>query len=259
MPPSSIENSLAGLIELVPELTDDLLNHVDQPLKVKKDPKTGKEFILCDYNRDGDSYRSPWSNTYVPELEDGFLPSARLRQMEMEANNVFDVYRKMYFESGYSSVYFFNTDEKEDSSFGACFLVHKDVKSQKGLTGGWWDSIHVFEVTEQKKNTFEYKLTTTVMISMGVDNDKVGNVDLSGSMTQQTSQVQTIDADKPHLFYLGKMLEDMELKLRNAIEAIYIQKTREVVNGMRMVNAARDREWEKIAQSLNAAVLQHRK
>jgi len=57
MPPSSIENSLAGLIELVPDLTDDLLNHVDQPLKIRKDPKSGKEFILCDYNRDGDSYR----------------------------------------------------------------------------------------------------------------------------------------------------------------------------------------------------------
>jgi len=58
MPPSSVENSLAGLIELVPELTDDLLNHVDQPLKVKKDTKSNQEFILCDYNRDGDSFRS---------------------------------------------------------------------------------------------------------------------------------------------------------------------------------------------------------
>lgn len=23
-------------------------------------PETNKKFILCDYNRDGDSYRSPW-------------------------------------------------------------------------------------------------------------------------------------------------------------------------------------------------------
>ena len=57
MPPSSIENSLAGLIELVPQLTEDLLNHVDQPLKVQKDLKNGRDYILCDYNRDGDSYR----------------------------------------------------------------------------------------------------------------------------------------------------------------------------------------------------------
>lgn len=57
MPPSSIENSLAGLIELTPDLTDELLNHVDQPLKIRKDTKTNQEFVLCDYNRDGDSFR----------------------------------------------------------------------------------------------------------------------------------------------------------------------------------------------------------
>jgi len=56
MPPSSIENSLAGLIELVPDLTDDLLNHIDQPLKIKRDPQTNQDYILCDYNRDGDSF-----------------------------------------------------------------------------------------------------------------------------------------------------------------------------------------------------------
>ncbi len=92
---------------------------------------------------------------------------------------------------------------------------------------------------------------------MGVDNEKVGTVDLSGSMTQQTTQILPVDNDKPHIANLGKMLEDMELKIRNYIEAIYIQKTREVVNGMRLVNQARDREWDKITQSLNDAVLKH--
>lgn len=57
MPPSSTETSLSGLINLVPELTDELLQRVDQPLKVEKDPSTGRHFIVCDYNRDGDSYR----------------------------------------------------------------------------------------------------------------------------------------------------------------------------------------------------------
>ncbi len=37
---------------------DELLSSVDQPLKVMNCPETNKEFILCDYNRDGDSYRS---------------------------------------------------------------------------------------------------------------------------------------------------------------------------------------------------------
>lgn len=84
LPPSASENSLAGLIEIAPQLTDELLTHVDQPLKVHKDPKAGKYFVQCDYNRDGDSYRcsqmflvaehifrSPWSNEYFPPMADG--------------------------------------------------------------------------------------------------------------------------------------------------------------------------------------------
>jgi hypothetical protein len=45
--------------------------------------------------------------------------------MEIEANKIFDIYRKQYFEGGYSSVYFFDTEAKDDKSFGACFLIHK--------------------------------------------------------------------------------------------------------------------------------------
>ena len=46
----------AELVDLVPDLTDDLLNTVDQPLQLAKDAK-GNAYLLCDYNRDGDSYR----------------------------------------------------------------------------------------------------------------------------------------------------------------------------------------------------------
>lgn len=260
MPPASIENSLAGLIELVPKLTDELLNHVDQPLKIQKDTVSGKHFILCDYNRDGDSYRSPWSNKYFPEIEDGFVPTQRLRQMEVEANHVFDIYRKLYFEGGHSSVYFFNTEEKDEKSFGACFLIHKDVAAQKGLSSGIWDSIHVFEVNEQqdKKGSYEYKLTTTVMVSMKVSNDLVGDANLSGSLTQQSTQTHVVDdKDKTHICNLGRMIEEIELKIRNSIEAVYIQKTREVINGMHTANAGKEKQWEAIASSLSQAVRQH--
>jgi len=57
MPPSSIEDNLAGLIDLVPDLTESLLSMVDQPLKVAHDSTARRDYLLCDYNRDGDSYR----------------------------------------------------------------------------------------------------------------------------------------------------------------------------------------------------------
>jgi len=257
MPPGQVENSLAGLIELVPALTDDLLTHVDQPLKVHKDTKTGKNFVICDYNRDGDSYRSPWSNEYFPTMEDGFLPSKRLREMEVAANSLFDAYRKLYFDGGHSSAYFFDTDEKDDKAFGACWLIHKDVDPDKSLKKGWWDSTHVFEVAPDKEGHFKYKLTTTVMISMVLGDERIGHVDLSGLRTQQDSKVLVIDADNTQISNMGKMLEDMELRIRNAIEGIYIQKTREVINGMRSATSQRDTQWSDIAKSLNAAVYHH--
>jgi capping protein beta len=262
MPPSNVENSLAGLLELVPDLTDDLLTHVDQPLKVEKDPKTGRTYVLCDYNRDGDSYRSPWSNEYFPAMDDGFKPSKGLRDLEVTANALFDTYRKLYFDTGHSSVYFFETDEAKstDDSFGACYLIHKDVEAEKSLEQGWWDSTHVFEVNADKDGFFVYKLTTTVMISMVLKDKNIGSVDLSGLRTQQDTRRLKPDADAPHLTHMGKMLEDIELRIRNAIEGIYIQKTREVINGMRSATGSvKEQVWGDMAKSLNAAVFNFKK
>lgn len=39
--------------------------------------------------------RSPWSNKYDPPIEDGAMPSGRLRKLEVEANNAFDQYRDL--------------------------------------------------------------------------------------------------------------------------------------------------------------------
>ena len=57
LPPQQVEMNLSNVIDLVPELCEDLLAAVDQPLRVLRDKETGKDYLLCDYNRDGDSYR----------------------------------------------------------------------------------------------------------------------------------------------------------------------------------------------------------
>ena len=75
LPPQQIEKNLTNLIDLIPDQCEDLLSAVDQPLKIARDKKVGKDYLLCDYNRDGDSYRSPWTNTYDPPFEDGNQPS----------------------------------------------------------------------------------------------------------------------------------------------------------------------------------------
>jgi capping protein beta len=235
LPPSQIEDNLAGLIDLVPELTEQLLSAVDQPLKIAHDPVSKRDYLLCDYNRDGDSYRSPWSNKYDPPLDDGQLPSAELRKLEIVANEVFDIYRDLYFEGGVSSVYCWDLDD----GFAACILIKKTQdQSKKGQPmKGTWDSIHVVEVQDNKKNA-HYKLTSTVMLGIETETSATGQVNLSGSLTRQDEKDFPVNEANPHVSNIGKMVEDMEIKLRNTLEQIYLSKTKDIANELRSATSA---------------------
>ncbi len=57
LPPQDIEDNLFYLLDIAPDLADTLLSTVDQPLKSQHDPRAGRDYLLCDYNRDGDSFR----------------------------------------------------------------------------------------------------------------------------------------------------------------------------------------------------------
>jgi capping protein beta len=121
LPPTRTEENVNALIAICPDYADDLLGSVDQPLQLKTDRATGRDYLACDYNRDGESYRyailaafmydslragdalrllvfcrSPWSNEYDPPLEDGTVPTPKLRKLEIMANEAFDTYREMY-------------------------------------------------------------------------------------------------------------------------------------------------------------------
>ncbi|GAA0140088.1 non-motor actin binding protein [Lithospermum erythrorhizon] len=234
MPPKLTETSLSALLSLLPDHSSDLLSQIDQPLQVMHDTDNGKEFILCEYNRDADSYRSPWSNKYHPPLEDGSLPSAKLRKLETEANDVFAVYRDQYYEGGISSVYMW---EDENEGFIACFLVKKDgPKSGKGgrkgnLQEGAWDAIHVIEVGPEEEGMAHYCLTSTIMLSMTTDDTSSGTFNLSGSIRRQMTM--DLAVAEGHLCNMGRMIEEMEGKLRNSLEQVYFGKTKEMVCTLR--------------------------
>lgn len=57
LPPTRTEENVAALVNICPEDADELLQSVDQPLQVMVDRATGREYLACDYNRDGESYR----------------------------------------------------------------------------------------------------------------------------------------------------------------------------------------------------------
>mmetsp|Transcript_18670 Transcript_18670/g.24376 ORF Transcript_18670/g.24376 Transcript_18670/m.24376 type:complete len:287 (+) Transcript_18670:181-1041(+) len=261
MPPSEIEYNLSGLINLVPELTDNLLQTIDQPLQQAKDSSTGRSYLLCDYNRDGDSFRSPWSNKYDPPIEDGFKPSSQLRKLEEKCNVVFDTYRELYYEGGISSVYLW--DQEEEGSFAGCFLIKKEVKEpQRHVNNGSWDSIHIVEaipkdsiVGASGKGEYSYRLTTTVMLAISTDKGNSGSVNLSGSLTRQAKErIFTVSSDSDHITQIGEMIEDMEVSLRGQLDSLYIQKTREIVNSIRKPIKSEDLPSQAFVADLTKAV-----
>ncbi|XP_028394184.1 F-actin-capping protein subunit beta-like [Dendronephthya gigantea] len=236
LPPQQIEKNLSDLIDLVPDLCEDLLSSVDQPLKVARDKTTGKDYLLCDYNRDGDSYRSPWSNSYDPPLEDGAVPSEKLRKLEQEANVAFDQYREMYFEGGVSSVYLWDLDH----GFAGVILIKKAGDGSKKIKG-CWDSIHVIEVQEKSGGrNAHYKLTSTVMLWLQTNKQGSGIMNLGGSLTRQVETDSPISEAGSHIVNMGKLIEDMENKMRNTLNEIYFGKTRDIVNALRSIQSLED-------------------
>jgi capping protein beta len=229
LPPQQIEKNLSDLIDLAPDLCEDLLSSVDQPLKIARDKTLGKDYLLCDYNRDGDSYRSPWSNQYEPALEDGAMPSDKLRKLEMEVNNAFDQYREMYFEGGVSSVYLWDLDH----GFAGVILIKKAGDGSKKIKG-CWDSIHVVEVQEKSSGrSAHYKLTSTAMLWLQTNKQGSGSVNLGGSLTRQVESDAPVSEGNPHIANIGRMVEDMENKIRNTLNEIYFGKTKDIVNSLR--------------------------
>ena len=62
-----------------------------------------------------------------------------------------------------------------------------------------------------------YKLTSTVILHLGTSNEALGDMDLSGNMTRQIEQDMPVQDDSSHIVNVGKLVEDMELKMRNLL------------------------------------------
>ncbi|KAI1820357.1 F-actin-capping protein subunit beta [Xylaria intraflava] len=254
--PKHTSEHLNALISLAPDLTEDLLSSVDQPLAVRRCRQSGRDYLLCDYNRDGDSFRSPWSNEFDPPLVDApgggaeqnaaaaaAAPSEKIRRMEIKANEAFDLYRELYYEGGVSSVYFWNLDD----GFAGVVLLKK-VATPGTNSEGTWDSIHVFEAIDRARFT-QYNLTSTVILSLATHSGSLGEMDLSGNMTRQVEIELPAENDEQQIANIGKLVEDMELKMRNLLQEVYFGKAKDVVGDLRSLGSlsdtARDREAQK--------------
>lgn len=244
--PKNITKNLQNIIRLNPDLAEDLLSSVDIPLDVARDEENGKKYLTCDYNRDLDSYRSPWSNKYYPKLDDedeSPFPSDKLRQLEIYANDSFDVYRDLYYEGGVSSVYFWDQPDEDssgnDSNFAGVVLLKKNTDDNQGM----WDSIHVLEVLVGSSKAV-YKVTSTIILDLS-KLDQKDTVSLSGNLIRQTEKELQITDEHSHIINIGTLIEDIESKLRNLLQEVYFGKTRDIVGDIRSLQGLSSTEDDK--------------
>ncbi|TPP51550.1 Actin filament capping protein muscle Z-line beta [Fasciola gigantica] len=215
--------------------------------------------ICCDYNRGDDSYRSPWSNTYDPPIEDGAKPSESLRKREIEINAAFDQHREMYYECGISSVYLWDMD------LGSAGVILIKKAGDAKLASSCWDSIHVIDVMERSSAKFaQYKLTSTVMLWLQTQRDQAGYLNLGGG-----SLTRFLECDRPlgeagvpittsHIVNIGRMVEDADNSIRSTLNEVYFGTTKNIVDSLRsLVPASEEEKRRRLVQDVHSAI-QHK-
>lgn len=94
-------------------------------------------------------------------------------------------------------------------------------------------------------------MTSTVMLSLaaaGGATSTLGEMDLSGNMTRQVEQELPVDTDESHIANIGRLVEDMELKMRNLLQEVYFGKAKDVVGDLRSLGSLSEGQRDRDAQ-----------
>ena len=243
MPIIDIDKNIDAISTVIYE-NDDLLNEflqkVDNRTKICKDDPKG-EFIKCEQNRDGDSYRSPFSNKYYPPTSDAKFPSPKLRALEELLNKMFKLYIKHYYSiTTVCSVYCWELGDSLADGYGVAVLIKNSLTHQKKINTGSWDSSNLITVTFDNeasgKKKAKYNLISTVNLAMSFESKICGKVCLSGTIARSSHYSKTVTdytSDESHVSNIGVLVEDMENSIRNTLDTIYCMKSKQIIDTAR--------------------------
>lgn len=153
---------------------------------------------------------------------------------------MFASYVQAYYDYALSSVYFVDTDTP---GFNACFLVKKELKNEKQIKYGCWDAIHVVTCNLKFAPKADYRVISTVMISLEAATEQIGDFNMAGSCAKTREESLSlpadfgtkVDADAFHLATVGRMIETNEDQLRNEVTENYVTKQRMITNSGRQL------------------------
>ena len=235
-----IIDAISSVIYDNDDLLNEFLQKVDNRTKVCKDDPKG-EFIMCEQNRDGDSYRSPISNNYFPPTDDAKYPSEPLRKLEETLNKMFKIYVRLYYTpSTLCSVYCWELGETLSEGYGVAVLIKNTLTDQKKINTGSWDSSNLITVTFEDessgKKKAKYNLISTVNLAMSFNSKICGKVCLSGTIARSShfdKIVNDYTNDEAHITNIGVLVEEMENSIRNTLDTVYCMKSKQIIDTAR--------------------------
>lgn len=232
-PPADLEKNIQGLKQSMStnlDATEALLKRHQIPFRVLELAEEGeKPFLLCQSNKVGEKYRSPWTNNLHPGGEPDPTDSDEIRRFETKMNHVWDAYKNLYYgHDSIGSVYLFPTDK---GSFQGFFGI------QKKCSSGSWNSMHLVHVDTPEENMCNYRVESTIMMAIEPETNAKATTkfDISALLSKEVTKnakVQPSMVGSSHIENIGQLIEAIEIDLRSAIERVHVPKTQEIMEGI---------------------------
>ena len=236
VPPKDVEDRMYDVIKMNPSIADEMLSTTDVPFQLQTCPDTHRLFIKCDFNRDLDSYRSPYTSKYIPELPDGVQPPEPLRQMEVLADTAIETLKQLYYNGkGVGNCY---TWEISETEFGIGVFIRKrladgETTDDGSIISGEIDSSDVFTVSRIGDNLFRYEQVSSVLLSLHLPLDVGEPLGVSGSLGSKKEKDLTATCPIDHVANVFEMVERSNERFMSQISNIYVGKMREILQKCR--------------------------
>jgi capping protein beta len=201
-------------------------------------------FIESEYNKDENSFRSPWSNTYYPKKESNKLLPKELRLLEEKINTLIKLYLKMYYSpDAISSAYITFSDESISNGFNCAVLISSKINNSQVLDeDSFLESTNIIKVKfikergsipSKEKIKVLYKTNTIFLFKLKIKNSECEFNGTECCDCNKTTFIKDFFEAKTHLEFIGKSIEENEEKLRFKLDKIYLGKNNFICNEIR--------------------------
>lgn len=206
-------------------------------------------YVLCEYNRVEESFRSPYTNEYIPKVTNGKYPPKELRNFEIDFGKLFSKYACIYYNNkAVSSVYCWELGDSIQSGFGVCAsIVSQNKENILNSTNILSIKFSSEEIKKESHLKVHYKLDTTFSVYLKLK-DKDSNYKSSYISSNLSKQVEDSCYITNYLDYnvhfkrIGRLIELNENYLRNELEEIYIKKPKYIVSKLKSNDDYNNRE-----------------